>query len=140
LFSLAISPSALVVEKGLTVGGRTPREHLEAGNHAKAFDRIVARARSARHATKRDALDLHALVVAGTLDEQAGRYRSVPVRISGSRVVLPNPRKVPDLMAAFGAWLAQGRVPRGPESPAARASFASATWPASISTSVLSTR
>lgn len=101
--------TALVVEKGLTVGGRTLREHLEASNHAKACDRIVAWARSARQVTERDVLDLHAMVVAGTLDEYAGRYRSVPVRISGSRVVLPNPRKVPELMAAFGAWLAQGR-------------------------------
>jgi len=44
----------------------------------------------------------------GIYDEQAGRYRSVPVRISGSAVVLPNPRKVPGLMEEFGAFLARG--------------------------------
>jgi hypothetical protein len=35
----------------------------------------------------------------------AGRYRDVAVRIAGSTVVLPNPRKVPDLMTEFCSWL-----------------------------------
>jgi Fic family protein len=37
--------------------------------------------------------------------ENSGIYRRVPVRISGSAVVLPNPRKVPDLMDDFFKWL-----------------------------------
>lgn len=38
----------------------------------------------------------------------AGHYRSGPVRISGSVIVLPNLRKVPDLMMAFVDWLGPG--------------------------------
>jgi hypothetical protein len=32
---------------------------------------------------------------------KAGHYRSVPARISGSTIPLPNPLKVPDLMSGF---------------------------------------
>ena len=36
--TLTRAETALVVEKGLTVGGKSLREHLEAANHAKALD------------------------------------------------------------------------------------------------------
>jgi Fic family protein len=52
-----------------------------------------------------DILSIHARILAGIDDDNAGRYRTVAVRISGSAVVLANPRKVPDLMADFVAWL-----------------------------------
>ena len=45
------------------------------------------------------------MILKGIDDTNAGRYRSVAVRISGSTVVLPNPRKVPDLMAEFIKWI-----------------------------------
>ena len=41
----------------------------------------------------------------GIDDANAGFYRAVKVRISGSATILPNPVKVPDLMAAFDVWL-----------------------------------
>lgn len=99
--------TALVVEKGLTVGGKTLREHLEAINHAEALDWVKAQIRR-KHSDlqERDILDIHALILKGVDDAHAGRYRSVPVRIAGSMVVLPNPLKVPALMADFAAWLA----------------------------------
>jgi Fic family protein len=36
--TLTRAETALVVEKGLTVGGKTLKEHLEAINHAEALD------------------------------------------------------------------------------------------------------
>jgi Fic family protein len=50
-------------------------------------------------------LHIHDIILKGIDDANAGHYRSVPVRISGSAVVLPNPRKVPDLMQEFVEWL-----------------------------------
>ena len=98
--------TALVVEKGLTVGGKSLVEHLEATNHAHALDWVKEQAkRKPASLTERDILHIHDIVLKGIDDENAGRYRSVPVRISGSTVVLPNPRKVPDLMAEFAQWL-----------------------------------
>lgn len=39
--TLTYSETALVVEKGLTIGGKTVKEHLEAIGHAEAFDYIL---------------------------------------------------------------------------------------------------
>jgi len=98
--------TALVVEKGLTVGGKSLVEHLEAHNHAHALDWVKAQVKRRPHSLgEKDILHLHDVVLKGIDDDHAGSYRSVPVRISGSRVILPNPRKVPDLMAAFVRWL-----------------------------------
>ena len=98
--------TALVVEKGLTVGGKSLLEHMEAVNHARALDWVKKQAKRRPHSlTEEDILQIQYLIMKGIEDLNAGRYRVTPVRISGSAVALPNPRKVPDLMAGFAKWL-----------------------------------
>ena len=98
--------TAMVVEKGITVGGKSLVEHLEATNHARAFDWIDEQSRKPlKKFTENDLLHLHKNILCGIDDQNAGFYRNVPVRLSGSRTVLPNPRKVPDLISAFHQWL-----------------------------------
>lgn len=98
--------TAVVIEKGLTVGGKSLKEHLEAVNHAHAMEYVHDLVhRKPAQLNAKDILAIHALILKGIDDQNAGRYRSVPVRISGSGVVLPNPRKVPDLMDEFHSWL-----------------------------------
>jgi Fic family protein len=100
--------TALVVEKGLTVGGKSLTEHLEATNHAHALDWVKEQVkRKPTSLTEKDILHIHDVILKGIDDANAGHYRSVPVRISGSAVVLPNPRKVPDLMQDFAEWLSR---------------------------------
>ena len=104
--TLTRQETALVVEKGLTVGGKSLVEHLEAANHAKALDWVQTQVhRQPQELTADDILTLHRLVLKGIDDENAGFYRSITVRIAGAAVVLPNPLKVPDLMAQFVDWL-----------------------------------
>jgi Fic family protein len=106
--TLSRAETALVVEKGLTVNGKTLREHLEAVNHAAALDwlgKLVGQPRQA--ISERTILDLHALVLQRIADANAGRYRSVAVRMAGSMVVLPNAQKVPRLMSDLIEWLQQ---------------------------------
>ena len=98
--------TALVVEKGLTVGGKSLLEHMEAVNHARALDWVKRQVERRPHSlTEEDILHIHHLIMKGIDDPNAGRYRVTPVRISGSAVVLPNPRKVPDLMNGLAKWL-----------------------------------
>ena len=99
--------TAVVIEKGLTVGGKSLKEHLEATNHAHALDlvRSLIKKKPSR-LTANDVLAIHDIILKGLDDDNAGHYRSVPVRMSGSAVVMPNPRKVPDLMDNFQLWLA----------------------------------
>ncbi len=113
--------TALVVEKGLTVGGKTLVEHLEASNHAKAIDWIYGQtSRRPEQLVEQDILGLHAIVLKAIDDTNAGRYRNVAVRIAGSPVVLPNPAKVPELMKMFQDWLSTS----GDLHPVARAAEA----------------
>lgn len=98
--------TALVVEKGITVGGKSLIEHLEATNHVHALTWVQEQiTRKPQSITENDIISIHNLILKGIDDNNAGYYRSVPVRISGSPVILANPRKVPDLMAKFIIWL-----------------------------------
>ena len=104
--TLTRAETAMVVEKGLTVGGKTLIEHLEATNHADALSWVNEQIdRSPQSITQRDILAIHDIILKGIDDDNAGRSRNVAVRISGSMVVLPNPRKLSDLMDAFESWL-----------------------------------
>lgn len=104
--TLTRKETALVVEEGLTVSGKTLKEHLEAINHADAMDfiqELVGKKRG--DIQERDVLEIHALILKKIDDENAGRYRNVVVRIKGADVILPNPLKVPELMDEFFVWL-----------------------------------
>lgn len=103
--TLTRQETALVIEKGLTIGGKTFQEHQEATNHAKAYDWLVSRLNSDQPICNKDILAIHELILKGIDDDNAGRFRTVSVRISGSTVVLPNYQKVPDLMQEFEHWL-----------------------------------
>lgn len=104
--TLTRQETALVVEKGLTVAGKTLVEQLEAVNHAKAWDFIqTLREKSRQETTEQKLLDIHTIILHGIDDENAGCYRRVPVRIAGSTVVMPNPLKVPTLMQDMMTWL-----------------------------------
>ncbi|MFZ5376355.1 MAG: Fic family protein [Patescibacteria group bacterium] len=105
--TLTRAETALVIENGLTTAGKTIREHLEAINHAQAFEFIKNKVDQSTQEHKNldedDILKAHRLILQKIDDQNAGRYRNVPVRISGSRVVMPNAAKIPDLMSELVA-------------------------------------
>ncbi|KPK32449.1 MAG: cell filamentation protein Fic [Chlamydiae bacterium SM23_39] len=104
--TLTRQETALIIEKGITVGGKSIKEHLEAINHVKAFNWIKDLIKKKHKTiTEKDILNIHALILEGIDNLNAGSYRKVKVRIAGSLVVLPNPLKVPNLMEKFIKWL-----------------------------------
>lgn len=104
--TLTRAETALVVEKGLTVGGKTLKEHFEAHNHARAFDWVKSQvSKPIGDIGENTILQIHKFILEAIDDTNAGYYRNIPVRISGSPVILPNPRKVPTLMSDFIVWL-----------------------------------
>lgn len=93
-----------VVLEGITVGGKSLREHLEATNHRDAIlyvEEIVA---------KREALtewqirNLHSLVLKSIDPEQAGRYRQENVVIAGASTPPPDFMHVAAEMAGLIDW------------------------------------
>ena len=99
--TLTLQETTLVVSEGVTIGGKSMREHLEAINHAQAVEFIKDIARSDIDITERTIREIHALILHGINKEQAGRYRSVPVMIVGSRHLPPQPYLVIPQMEQF---------------------------------------
>lgn len=99
--TLTLQETALVVEEGLTIGGKSMREHLEAINHNEAIAFIKDIAKGEEPIGERTILQIHALILRGIDRENAGRYRTVPVLISGSRHVPPQPYLIGKQMEDF---------------------------------------
>ena len=55
--------TALVIEEGLTIGGKSLREHLEAINHNEAIAFIKDIAQGEEPITERTILQIHALIL-----------------------------------------------------------------------------
>lgn len=81
--TLTLSETKLVLEEGITVGGKTLREHLEATNNARGYDLIVRLAHEQVLITHITVQQIHEIVTRGIL-ESAGRYRTRNVRITGA--------------------------------------------------------
>lgn len=105
--TLTRKETALVIEEDITSSPKPINDYLEARNHAKAYDYIIERASEDLPITECTILQIHKLILSGIDDMNAGFYRAVRVRISGSQAVLPNPLKVPTLMQEFSDWLSQ---------------------------------
>lgn len=99
--TLTRKETRLVIEEDITSSSKPFVHYQEAVNHAKAFDYIIDILKSKAIINENVALDIHKKLLSGIDDYNAGFYRNCPVRISGSRVILPNPMKVPDLMKEF---------------------------------------
>ena len=99
--TLTRKETRLVIEEDITSSSKPFAHYQEAVNHAKAFDYIIDILKSKTVITENVVLDIHKKLLSGIDDYNAGFYRNCPVRISGSRVILPNPVKVPNLMKEF---------------------------------------
>lgn len=119
--TLTLHETQVVLEHGITIAGKTLREHLEVVNVRGAWELLLELVR-ARDPIGEDTLcQLHRLLMQGILSDEAGRYRTVPVFIRGSMHVPPNPARVPELMAAFMKQLAEHDPSDHPVRFAARA-------------------
>ena len=77
--TLTMQETELVVNGGLTIGGKSMREHLEAINHKEAIDFIREVASKDVEINRWLILQIHALVLRGIDRDNAGRFRTVPV-------------------------------------------------------------
>ena len=87
-----------VVLEGITVGGKTLKEHLEAINHEKAILYLDDLVKEKNPITEWNIKNIHRLVLKDIDDKNAGRYRTENVMIKGAVHVPPDYLKVPELM------------------------------------------
>lgn len=102
--TLTLQETTIVIEKGLTIGGKQIVEHLEAINHIYAIDFIKKLALSRDRITERDLLQIHSLILQGIDNENKGRYRNVQVLISGAKHIPPQPFLVKENMTDLFDW------------------------------------
>jgi Fic family protein len=105
--------TAEVIEHGITVGGKSLRDHLEAVDHYEAVQWMRGLAAQTAPLGENALCELHRRIVARSQPAIAGIYSLHPRRIAGSPVIFPNPLKIPQLMEEFGAWLSS--APSTPE-------------------------
>lgn len=102
--TLNLRETQLVIAHGLTIGGHSLKEHLEATNHAAAYVAMVRLAEETTPLTMAQMLELHRLVMDRMLDE-AGQFRRGAVSIRGSQLTPPPAREVQSLMEQWLVWL-----------------------------------
>lgn len=99
--TLTLQETALIVNEGVTISGKSMREHLEAINHTEAISYIKDIAKQDIEISERTIKEIHALILHGIDRENAGRYRTVPVMISGSTHMPPQPYLIEKQMEDF---------------------------------------
>ena len=102
--TLTLHETDMVVNKGITIAGKGLREHLEAINHKEAIDFIKDVAQKKEPISERVLLDIHAIVLHSIDKDNAGKYRRVPVIISGSKHIPPQPYLLQPKMDELFQW------------------------------------
>jgi Fic family protein len=101
--------TALAITENITASSKPIKDYIEARNHSDAFKLILKLSKNKSPVSEDDILTIHREILKGINDSYSGRYRNINVRISGSRVVLPNSAKVYDLMKKFNKWLFENK-------------------------------
>jgi len=113
--TLTASETMLVIEQGITIGGKPLKDHMEAIDHYEAIRYVRDLARQGRPLIEMDLRTLHGLVVKRSDPDIAGRYADQGrfVLTESGRHAFPSPAEVPALMGDFAAWLSSA-----PDTPA----------------------
>ena len=98
--TLSLSETKIVIEDGITIGGKPVKDHLETLGGACAYDLLFDLSKKL-DITESDILDIHKMLYKKIDDEKAGKYRNCNVIITGSEFELPKFEEVPNLMKQF---------------------------------------
>lgn len=98
--TLTISETKILLEDGITVGGKPLKDCYEAVGHGDAYNFMLDLARQRDMTITEDSIKkLHQLFYQKLDAEKAGRYRMTQVYISGTDYIPPSPEEVPQLMS-----------------------------------------
>jgi len=111
--SLTETETKVVLEDGITIGGKPVRDHLEALGHSEAYDLLFQLAKG-REITEANIKELHRLFYYRIDAKQAGKYRKRRVIITGTEFIPPAPERIPELMKDFVGQIPAIRADRHP--------------------------
>lgn len=116
--SLTESETKIVLEEGITIGGKPLKHHYEASGHSDAFDFMFSLS-GKKEITVSDVLKIHRLFYDRIDRENAGKYRNVKAYITGSKYPLPLPKDIKYLMNQWEMKTAENRKLKHPVETAA---------------------
>ena len=100
--SLTLTETKVLIEDGITVGGKPIKDCYEAAGHANAYDFMLIIARAESFVLTEEIIKkLHFLFYNKIDTEQAGQYRDRQVFITGTEYLPPAYEDVPKLMSGF---------------------------------------
>lgn len=92
--TLSQNETKLVLEEGITIGGKSLREHLDVTNQKEAFTWIENWIKEKKNIREADILTLHQITLKGISEYWAGKYKISENRIIGSKLKTTAPYKV----------------------------------------------
>jgi Fic family protein len=104
--TLTINETKVVLE-GITVGGKTMREHLEVINHRDAITYVEEMIQNHEPLSEWQIKNLHRLILKGIHDDYAGVYLDQQVFISGAKHTPPAPLVIQEQMDQLMDWYKQ---------------------------------
>ena len=102
--TLSLHETEVVLEQGITIGGKSVTEHLEAINHKDGIEFIRKIINRKEELSETVIRDCHRIIRKGIDDLEAGVYRRTNVRIVGARLVPPQAIKVKNQMNNLLTW------------------------------------
>lgn len=103
--TLTQSETELVLTKGITIGGKTLDEHLEAIGHRDAIDYIEQLAQQDTPINQWEIKQIHNMILRKINPEEAGSYRTLDVMAAGTNYRYPPHYLLAQLMGDFVSWL-----------------------------------
>lgn len=98
--SLTETETKIILEDGITIGGKPLRDHFEALGGGEAYD-FLYKLQKSQTITEKDIKYLHQIFYFRIDQKNAGKYRKKPAIITGAYIELPSPAEIPDLMKEF---------------------------------------
>ena len=105
--TLSLIQTKVILEDGLSVGGKALREIYEVANHDRAFSYVKRAVAEGRLLDEEMLKDIHALLMENIM--VGGAYRSVEVRITGAGFRPPAPQEMFQQMRWFFADMPRQR-------------------------------
>ncbi len=98
--TLTLQETKLVLEEGVTIGGKPLKDHIEARNDAEAFDLMIELVNSKKKISQEIIQQIHEFVMKGIL-KNPGQYRRENIRITGAKIRPPSYLKIVKLMDEY---------------------------------------